>query len=171
MKTQLKNTWDKRRAAENEINFKNCHHLFFFYLELKNKKIYLHCLFIAKKILPINCVNVIFILLLSFEQKKTTRSALRHISRYLLIFKSLDSFGTSLSLRQTFIILNLNLTKAACSVYTSCFYSSDKNNKQSRQNSFWQSQLDCTNTCYILLLVKQLKMKQKNKKDNFSECY
>ena len=64
MKTQLKNAWDKTRAAENEINFKNCHHLFFFYLELKNKKIYLHCLFTAKKILPINCVNVIFILLL-----------------------------------------------------------------------------------------------------------
>ena len=31
--------------------------IFFFLLELKNKKIYLHCIFIVKKITPINWVN------------------------------------------------------------------------------------------------------------------
>ena len=58
MKPSFKNVRDKTGAAENEINFKYGHHLFFiiffFLLELKNKKIYLHCLFIVKKITPIN---------------------------------------------------------------------------------------------------------------------
>ena len=123
-KPWIKNIGHKTGAAEDKINLKHCHHLFF-------KKILKK---FTKKLSKPGASLDIWIRLFSLEKK---------------ILKKLNSFGKSFSLIQTLNPEKFKSEQVLCSGGKLNFYQPDNSNKWRLRNNFWQNVQHYSNKLYI----------------------